>query len=105
MREVFAKLAITEALLTREARESPRGTAEGHHDDEFRLDLAGTEAARIPGDALDISVSLLLDDAELDLAMREADVTIRMHPLAARLDSAAAPDDAGLALSARRRNT
>jgi DNA-binding transcriptional LysR family regulator len=28
----------------------------------------------------DISVSLLLDDAELDLAMREADVAIRMHP-------------------------
>jgi len=28
----------------------------------------------------DVSVSLLLDDAELDLAMREADVAIRMHP-------------------------
>ena len=27
-----------------------------------------------------MSVSLLLDDAELDLAMREADVAIRMHP-------------------------
>ncbi len=28
----------------------------------------------------DVSISLLLDDAELDLAMREADVAIRMHP-------------------------
>ena len=28
----------------------------------------------------DVSISLLLDDSELDLAMREADVAIRMHP-------------------------
>jgi DNA-binding transcriptional LysR family regulator len=28
----------------------------------------------------EISVSLLLDDGDLDLAMREADVAIRMHP-------------------------
>ncbi|HEY8289049.1 MAG TPA: substrate binding domain-containing protein, partial [Acetobacteraceae bacterium] len=28
----------------------------------------------------DVSISLLLDDAELDLGMREADVAIRMHP-------------------------
>ena len=28
----------------------------------------------------DVSVSLLLDDLDLDLAMREADVAIRMHP-------------------------
>jgi DNA-binding transcriptional LysR family regulator len=28
----------------------------------------------------DVSMSLLLDDSELDLAMREADVAIRMHP-------------------------
>ena len=28
----------------------------------------------------DVTVTLLLDDADLDLAMREADVAIRMHP-------------------------
>jgi DNA-binding transcriptional LysR family regulator len=28
----------------------------------------------------DVSVSLMLDDMDLDLAMREADVAIRMHP-------------------------
>ena len=28
----------------------------------------------------DVTVSLLLDDADLDLAMRQADVAIRMHP-------------------------
>src|SRR6478736_3123227 len=28
----------------------------------------------------DVSVTLLLDDSDLDLAMREADVAIRMHP-------------------------
>jgi DNA-binding transcriptional LysR family regulator len=79
VREVFAKLAITEALLT-ESKEKPAG----------RLKVTTTVgfgsswlAPRLHGflEAYpDVSVSLLLDDAELDLAMREADVAIRMHP-------------------------
>src|SRR6202161_4235021 len=79
VREVFAKLAITEALLT-ESKEKPAG----------RLKVTTTMAfgsiwlAPRLHDFLeaypDVSVSLLLDDAELDLAMREADVAIRMHP-------------------------
>src|ERR1700750_378493 len=78
VREVFAKLAITEALLT-ESKEKPAG----------RLKVTTTVgfgaswlAPRLHGflEAYpDVSVSLLLDDAELDLAMREADVAIRMH--------------------------
>jgi DNA-binding transcriptional LysR family regulator len=78
VREVFAKLAITEALLT-ESKEKPAG----------RLKVTTTHgfgslwlAARLnvfleayP----EVTVLLLLDDAELDLAMREADVAIRMH--------------------------
>jgi DNA-binding transcriptional LysR family regulator len=79
VREVFAKLAITEALLT-ESKEKPAG----------RLKVTTTVgfgsswlAPRLHGflEAYpDVSVSLLLDDSELDLAMREADVAIRMHP-------------------------
>jgi DNA-binding transcriptional LysR family regulator len=78
VRDVFAKLAITEALLT-ESKEKPAG----------RLKVTTTVgfgeiwlAPRLTGflEAYpEVSISLLLDDAELDLAMREADVAIRMH--------------------------
>jgi DNA-binding transcriptional LysR family regulator len=78
VREVFAKLAMTEALLT-ESKEKPAG----------RLKVTTTIgfgsswlAPRLQGflEAYpDISVALLLDDMELDLAMREADVAIRFH--------------------------
>ena len=79
VREVFAKLAMTEALLT-ESKEKPAG----------RLKITTTVGFGASGLAPrlhafleaypEVSVSLLLDDAELDLAMREADVAIRMHP-------------------------
>ena len=79
VREVFAKLAMTEALLT-ESRDKPAG----------RLKVTTTVgfgstwlAPRLPAFLEahpDISVSLLLDDGDLDLAMREADVAIRVHP-------------------------
>jgi DNA-binding transcriptional LysR family regulator len=79
VREVFAKLAITEALLT-ESKEKPAG----------RLKVTTTVgfgsswlAPRLHGflEAYpDVTISLLLDDMDLDLAMREADVAIRMHP-------------------------
>lgn len=78
VREVFAKLAMTEALLT-ESKEKPAG----------RLKVTTTVgfgsswlAPRLQGFLNlypDVSVTLLLDDSDLDLAMREADVAIRMH--------------------------
>jgi DNA-binding transcriptional LysR family regulator len=79
VREVFAKLAITEALLT-ESKEKPAGklkitTTMGFGSSWLAPRLHGFLEA-YP----DVSVSLLLDDSELDLAMREADVAIRMHP-------------------------
>jgi DNA-binding transcriptional LysR family regulator len=79
VREVFAKLAITEALLT-ESKEKPAGklkitTTVGFGSSWLAPRLHGFLEA-YP----DVSVSLLLDDTELDLAMREADVAIRMHP-------------------------
>lgn len=78
-REVFSKLAMTEALLT-ESRERPQGP----------LKITTTVAfgslwltPRIK-DFLDlypeIAVTMVLFDGELDLAMREADVAIRMMP-------------------------
>ncbi len=79
VREVFAKLAMTEALLT-ESKEKPAGklkvtTTMGFGSSWLAPRLEGFLEA-YP----DVSVTLLLDDTDLDLAMREADVAIRMHP-------------------------
>jgi len=77
-RDVFAKLAMTEAQLS-DSREVPSG----------RLKVTTTVAfgtlwltprihafvERYP----DIQVSLVVDDGELDLAMRQADVAIRVQ--------------------------
>ena len=79
VRDVFAKLTMTEARLT-ESKERPKGplritTTVGigslwltEHIGEF-LDLYP-----------DITVSLLVADVELDLTMREADVAVRVKP-------------------------
>ena len=78
-REIFSKLAMTESLLS-ESRERPQGP----------LKITTTVAfgslwltPRIK-DFLDlypdIQVTMVLFDGELDLAMREADVAIRMMP-------------------------
>src|SRR6201996_174559 len=79
VREVFAKLAITEALLT-ESKEKPAGklkvtTSVGFGSSWLAPRLYGFLEA-YPH----VAVSRLLDDPELDLAMREADGAIRMHP-------------------------
>jgi DNA-binding transcriptional LysR family regulator len=78
VREVFAKLAITEALLT-ESKEKPAGRLKVTTTHGFgSLWLAprlNTFLEAYP----EVTVLLLLDDAELDLAMREADVAVRMH--------------------------
>ena len=78
VREVFAKLAITEALLT-ESKEKPAGrlkvtTTHGYGS----LWLAPRLHLFLEAYP-EVTVLLLCDDAELDLAMREADVAIRMH--------------------------
>ena len=78
VREVFAKLAMTEALLT-ESREKPAGQLKVTTTNGFGAQWL---APRIQGflEAYpDVSVVLILDDTDLDLAMRQADVAIRMH--------------------------
>ena len=77
--EVFAKLAMTEAQLT-ESKDRPKGQLKVT----ATVALGSTWLTPRMGEFLDIypdvAVELVLDDRELDLGMREADVAIRMTP-------------------------
>jgi len=79
VREVFAKLAMAEALLT-ESRERPAGRLKVTCTTGFGSTWLAPRLGRFLALYPDVSVTLLLDDTDLDLAMREADVAIRMHP-------------------------
>jgi DNA-binding transcriptional LysR family regulator len=79
VREVFAKLAMTEALLT-ESKEKPAGRLKITTTVGFGASWLAPRLHTFLDAYPDVSVSLLLDDGDLDLAMREADVAIRMHP-------------------------
>ncbi len=79
VREVFAKLAMTEALLT-ESRDKPAGRLKITTTVGFGSTWLAPRLLQFLETHQDVTVSLLLDDGDLDLAMREADVAIRMHP-------------------------
>ena len=79
VREVFAKLAMTEALLT-ESKEKPAGRIKVTTTVGFGSSWLAPRLQGFLDMYPDVSMTLLLDDADLDLAMREADVAIRMHP-------------------------
>jgi DNA-binding transcriptional LysR family regulator len=79
VREVFAKLAMTEALLA-ESKEKPAGRLKVTTTHSFGVTWLAPRLKTFLGAHPDVTLSLLLDDTELDLAMREADVAIRMHP-------------------------
>ena len=79
VREVFAKLAMTEALLT-ESREKPTGRLKVTTTTGFGSVWLAPRLHRFLLLHPDVTLTVLLDDADLDLAMREADVAIRMHP-------------------------
>ena len=79
VREVFAKLAMTEALLT-ESKEKPVGRLKVTTTVGFGSSWLAPRLASFLEKYPDVSIQLLLDDSDLDLAMREADVAIRMHP-------------------------
>ena len=76
--ELFAKLESTKLLLT-DSRERPHGILRVT----TSVGLGGGWLSPLLGEFLDlypeISVTLLLSDDELDLAMREADVGIRLR--------------------------
>ncbi len=79
VREVFSKLAMTEALLT-ESKEKPAGRLKLTTTAGFGVFWLAPRIKEFLQLHPDITVTLLLDDGDLDLAMREADVAIRMHP-------------------------
>lgn len=79
VREVFAKLAMTEALLT-ESRERAAGRLKVTTTTGFGATWLAPRLKKFMTQHPDVTVTLLLDDDDLDLAMREADVAIRMHP-------------------------
>lgn len=79
VREVFAKLAMTEALLA-ESKERPAGRLKVTTTHSFGVAWLAPRLKSFLTDYPDVSITLLLDDTDLDLAMREADVAIRMHP-------------------------
>ena len=78
VREVFAKLAMTEAMLS-ESRDRAAGRLKVTTTFGFGSTWLAPRMAEFLDAQPDVSVTLLLDDGDLDLAMREADVAVRMH--------------------------
>ncbi len=79
VRDVFAKLAMTEALLT-ESKEKAAGRLKVTTTTGFGTSWLTPRLPRFLEAHPDISITLILEDSDLDLGMREADVAIRMHP-------------------------
>lgn len=78
-RDVFAKLAMAEAMLT-DAKEKPRGELKVS----TTIGLGSTWLTPRIREFIeaypDISVNMMLTDGEVDLTMREADIAIRLWP-------------------------
>ena len=77
-REVFAKVAATEAMLT-EGRERPKGPLTVTATVGFSIVWLTPRIVEFHDLYPEISVTLVADDRELDLSMREADLAIRMR--------------------------
>ncbi|MCP1337406.1 LysR family transcriptional regulator [Futiania mangrovi] len=75
--DVFGKLALTEALL-RDSKEKPRGDLRITTTVGFGSTWLTPRMKQFVDLYPDIRVQLILDERELDLGMREADVAIRM---------------------------
>jgi DNA-binding transcriptional LysR family regulator len=78
-REVFAKLAMTEGLLT-ESKDRPKGPLKVTTSVAFGSSWLTPRIREFLELYPDIQVSMVVDDSELDLSMREADVAIRLTP-------------------------
>jgi DNA-binding transcriptional LysR family regulator len=70
---------MTEALLT-ESKEKPAGRLKVTTTVGFGSSWLAPRLHLFLEQYPDVTMQLLLDDTDLDLAMREADVAIRMHP-------------------------
>jgi DNA-binding transcriptional LysR family regulator len=78
-REVFAKLAMTEAMLS-ESKDRPKGPLKVTTTVAFGSAWLTPRIREFLDLYPEIQVTVLVDDTELDLSMREADVAIRMTP-------------------------
>jgi len=78
-RDVFSRLAMTEALLT-ESRERAQGPLKITTTVAFGSLWLTPRIKDFLDSFPDITVTMVLFDGELDLAMREADIAIRMMP-------------------------
>jgi len=78
-REVFSKLAMTEAMLS-ESKDRPKGPLKVTTTVSFGSAWLTPRIREFTDLYPEIQVSLVVDDSELDLSMREADVAIRMSP-------------------------
>jgi DNA-binding transcriptional LysR family regulator len=78
-REVFAKLSMTEAQLG-ESKDHARGTLNVTTTVAFGSTWLTPRVREFLTAFPEIDLSILIDDNELDLGMREADVAIRMTP-------------------------
>jgi DNA-binding transcriptional LysR family regulator len=77
-REVHGQLSLVEAQLT-DSRDKPRGDLRITTTVALGSTWLTPRMARFIEVYPDINVHLILDDRELDLSMREADVAIRLH--------------------------
>lgn len=77
--EVFGKLAMAEALLT-ETRDRPRGLLKVTTTVAFGSKWLAPRLAKFMELFPEVNLHLILDDRELDLSMREADIAIRLSP-------------------------
>jgi DNA-binding transcriptional LysR family regulator len=78
-REVFGKLAMTESMLT-ESKDRPRGPLKVTTTVSFGSAWLTPRIREFLDLYPEIQLTVLVDDSELDLSMREADVAIRMSP-------------------------
>ncbi len=78
-RDVFAKLSMTEAMLS-ESKDRPKGPLKVTTTVAFGSAWLTPRIKEFLELYPEITLSLLVDDGELDLSMREADVAIRMSP-------------------------
>lgn len=78
-REVFAKLSMAEGLIS-ESKDRPKGPLKITTTVAFGSTWLTPRIREFLDLYPDIEVSLIVDDSELDLSMREADVAIRMSP-------------------------
>lgn len=78
-REVFAKLSMAEGLIS-ESKDRPKGPLKITTTVAFGSSWLTPRIRDFLDLYPDIQVTMVIDDTELDLSMREADVAIRMSP-------------------------